>query len=97
MNLVPNSIDSCVGGYGLRHLGHLVWRVNELVREKRCVLDGIETEFGTVSSIDLELSRMLHPNDQLQIPSPRSHLIKYAALNALLKSEAEDCHNTIGI
>lgn len=77
-------------------LGHLVWRVNELVREKRCILDGIETEFGTVSSIDLELSRMLHPNDQLQIPSPRSHLIKYAALNTLLKSTAEDGTTSLG-
>jgi hypothetical protein len=29
---------------------------------------GIETDFGTVSAVDLELAIMLHPNDQLQIP-----------------------------
>lgn len=70
--------------------GHLIWSVNELLREKRCVLEGIETEFGTVSPVDLELARMLHPNDQLQIPAPRSHLIKYAAINKLMMSAAED-------
>jgi hypothetical protein len=29
---------------------------------------GIETDFGTVSAVDLELAIMLHPNDQLRIP-----------------------------
>jgi hypothetical protein len=47
-------------------------------------LQGIETEFGTVSSFDLELCKMLHPNDKLQIPTPRSHFIKYAAINKLI-------------
>ncbi len=49
-------------------LGHSIWRVNELIHEERCILEGIETDFGTVSAVDLELARMLHPNDQLQIP-----------------------------
>ena len=71
-------------------LGHLIWSVNELIHEKRCVLQGIETEFGTVSPIDLELSRMLHPNEQLKIPTPRSHFIKYAAINKLLTSASEN-------
>ena len=75
-------------------LGHLIWSVNELIQEKRCVLQGIETEFGTVSPIDLELSRMLHPNEQLKIPTPRSHLIKYAAINKLLTSVSEDGSTT---
>ena len=48
-------------------LGHLIWSVNELIQEKRCILEGIETEFGTVSTVDLELSRMLHPNERLNI------------------------------
>jgi hypothetical protein len=39
----------------------------------------METEFG----LDLELCRMLHPNDKLQIPAPRSHFIKYA-INKLM-------------
>ena len=65
-------------------VGHLVWSVSELLNEKRCVLQGMETEFGIVSSFDLELCRMLHPNDKLQIPAPRSHFIKYAAINKLM-------------
>jgi hypothetical protein len=65
-------------------VGHLVWSVGELLKEKRCVLQGIETEFGIVSPLDLELSRMLHPNDKLQIPAPRSHFIKYSAINKLM-------------
>jgi hypothetical protein len=27
-------------------IGHLVWSVSELLNEKRCVLQGMETEFG---------------------------------------------------
>jgi hypothetical protein len=65
-------------------VGHLVWSVSELLNEKRCVLQGMETEFGKISSFDLELCRMLHPNDKLQIPAPRSHFIKYAAINKLM-------------
>jgi hypothetical protein len=65
-------------------VGHLIWSVGELLKERRCVLQGIETEFGIVSSFDLELSRILHPNDKLQIPIPRSHFIKYAAINKLM-------------
>jgi hypothetical protein len=64
--------------------GHLVWSVGELLNENRSVLLGIGTEFGTVSSLDLELSRMLHPNETLQIPTARSHFIKYAAINKLI-------------
>ena len=78
-------------------LGHLIWRTSELLREKRCILEGIETEFGIVSDLDLELTRMLHPNDQLQIPSPRSHFIKYAAINGLLISTMEDGNDINGI
>jgi hypothetical protein len=65
-------------------VGHLVWSVGELLNENRCILLGIDTEFGTVSSLDLELSRMLHPNETLQIPTARSHFIKYAAINKLI-------------
>jgi hypothetical protein len=63
--------------------GHLSWSVNELLNERRCILQGIDTEFGTVSALDLELSRVLHPNEKLQIPAARSQLIKYAAIDKL--------------
>jgi hypothetical protein len=76
-------------------VGHLVWSVSELLNEKKCVLQGMETEFGTVSSFDLELCRMLHPNEKLQIPAPRSHFIKYAAINKLM-SIAGDGSTSVG-
>jgi hypothetical protein len=76
--------------------GHLIWRTGELLREKRCILEGIETEFGIVSDLDLELARMLHPNDRLQTPSPRSHFIKYAAINGLLLSASENGKISMG-
>jgi len=69
---------------------HLVWSVGELPKEKRCVLQGIETEFGIVSPLDLELSIMLHPNDRLLIPAPRSHFIKYAPINKLVSPRPYD-------
>ena len=77
-------------------VGHLMWSVNELVRERRCVLEEIETEFGIVSTVDLELCRILHPNDQLRIPTARSHFIKYAAINELLTTAAKDGTISIG-
>lgn len=69
-------------------VSHLVWSVNELLDSDKCVLLGIETEFGMVSALDLELARMLHSNDVLNVPAPRSHLIKYSALGNLIKESA---------
>jgi len=65
-------------------VGHLIWSVGELLYERKCALQGIETAFGIVSPLDLELARILHPNDELQIPVARSHFIKYVAINKLL-------------
>jgi hypothetical protein len=67
-------------------VGHLVWSVGELLNENRSILLGIDTEFGPVSPLDLELARMLQPNETLQIPTARSHFIKYAAINKLLEN-----------
>jgi hypothetical protein len=39
--------------------------------------------------------RMLHPNDKPQIPAPRSHFIKYAAINKLM-SIAGDGSTSVG-
>jgi hypothetical protein len=76
-------------------VGHLIWSVSELLNEKKCVLDGIETEFGTVTPLDLELARILHPNDKLQIPAPRSQFIKYSAINCLLMSTGGEGKSTL--
>ncbi len=70
-------------------LGHLIWSVSELVRQKRCMLQGLQTEFGIVSAFDLELARMIHPNTKLGIPSPRSQFIKYSAIDFMLSKLRE--------
>jgi hypothetical protein len=54
------------------------------------VLEGVSTNFAIVSPLDLELTRILNPNVDLEIPAPRSQFIKYAAINALLQRERED-------
>jgi hypothetical protein len=66
-------------------VAHLSWSVNEMLEANSCVLQGMETDYGPVTALDLELSRMLHPNKALEVPSPRSHLIKYAAIDELLR------------
>lgn len=65
-------------------VGHLIWSVSELVRDGRCMLQGIQTELGVVSSFALELARILHPNTKLGIPAPRSQFIKYCAIDFML-------------
>lgn len=65
-------------------VAHLSWSVNEMLDAKSCVLLGMKTDYGPITALDLELTRMLHPNKALQVPAPRSHLIKYAAISELL-------------
>jgi hypothetical protein len=67
------------------NIPHLITNAIELLDSSTCILDGMDTPFGKVSSLDLELVRMFHPNDSLQIPVARSQLIKYAAINQLIK------------
>lgn len=70
-------------------VGHLVWSVSEMLESGNCALLGIETEYGRVTELDLELARMLQPNDGLAIPAPRSHFIKFAAINELFRRQKE--------
>lgn len=64
---------------------HLIGNAIELLESNTSILLDMNTPFGKISSLDLELARMLHPNDVLQVPFPRSQLIKYAAINQLIK------------
>jgi hypothetical protein len=73
---------------------HLISGVEELLDpnndyNRRCVLEGLQTEYGIVSLLDLELARMLHPNESLGIPCARSQLIRYAAINQLIKEHSK--------
>ncbi len=69
-------------------VAHLVWSTRDLVRSKLCVLEGISTPSGKVTAFDLELARMLLPNQELHQPAPRSQLLKFAAIMQLFDGEA---------
>lgn len=68
-------------------VGHLIWSVGQFIKENKCILQGLQTDFGIVTALDLELARILHPNADLGIPAPRSQFIKYAGINLLLSTE----------
>jgi hypothetical protein len=40
-------------------VAHLSWSVNEMLEANSCVLQGMETEYGPVTALDLELARGL--------------------------------------
>ncbi|MDG7013982.1 MAG: hypothetical protein JRN11_01085 [Nitrososphaerota archaeon] len=69
-------------------VAHLVWSTRDLIEDRRCILEGLDTPYGKVTALDLELARMLLPNDQLATPTPRSQLLKFAAVLALFGGEA---------
>jgi len=64
-------------------MAHLVWSTRDLVQEHLSVLEGMETPSGRVTNFDLELARLLVANPELKIPSPRSQLLKFAAILTL--------------
>ena len=71
-------------------VGHLIWSVGQYINEKKCLLQDLDTDFGIVSSLDLELARILHPNAKLGIPAPRSQFIKYSAINLTIFIKEND-------
>jgi hypothetical protein len=68
-------------------VAHLVWSTRDLVRNNLSVLEGMTTRSGKVSGFDLELARMLVFNEDLEIPAPRSQLLKFAAVACLFGGE----------
>ena len=68
-------------------VAHLVWSTRELIQEHHSVLEGMVTPAGQVTNFDLELARLLVPNPELDIPSPRSQLLRLAALSSLFGGE----------
>lgn len=53
-------------------LAHLIWSVAKAMEEDgSCILQGKDTKYGMVTGFDLELTRMLHPNEDLEIPTTR--------------------------
>jgi hypothetical protein len=68
-------------------VAHLVWSIRDLVQDHLSVLEGMETSSGRVTNFDLELARLLVADPELNIPSPRSHLLKFAAVSLLFDGE----------
>ena len=66
-------------------VAHLVWSTRDFIRDGRCVLDGLGTPYGEVTGFDLELARMLLSNEDLATPTPRSQLLKFAAVSSLFE------------
>lgn len=77
-------------------VAHLVWSTKDLIHGHLCILEWMETPYGRVTNFDLELTRMLLPNDDLKIPTPRSQFLKYAALWHLFKGEEFNLPQLIG-
>ena len=77
-------------------VAHLVWSTRDLIHDHLCILEGMDTPNGRVSNFDLELARMLLPNDELNVPAPRSQLLKYAALWQLFEGREYNLPQLIG-
>lgn len=77
-------------------VAHLVWSTRDLIHGHLCILEGMETQHGRVTNLDLELARMLLPNDDLKIPSARSQFLKFAALRVLFQGGELDLPQLIG-
>ena len=69
-------------------VAHLVWSTRDFIRDRLCVLEGVDTPSGRVTPFDLELARMLLPSRALATPTPRSQLLRFAAVLALFGGES---------
>ena len=77
-------------------VAHLVWSTRDLIHDHLCILEGMETPHGRVSNFDLELARMLLPNNELNVPAPRSQLLKFAALWQLFEGKEYNLPQLVG-
>jgi len=77
-------------------VGHLNWSTKDLIDNHLSILEGMDTPSGKVTNFDLQLARMLLPNPKLGVPSPRSQLLKYAAIELLLRGERLSVQQIIG-
>lgn len=76
-------------------VSHLVWSTRDLVKNRLCVLNGMDTPYGRVTPLDLELARMFLPNDVLATPTPRSQFLKFAATAALFDGETRKAEELV--
>jgi hypothetical protein len=77
-------------------VAHLVWSTRDLIHDHLCILEGMDTPHGRVSNFDLELARMLLPNNELNVPASRSQLLKFAALWQLFEGKEYNLPQLVG-
>lgn len=77
-------------------VNHLNWSTKDLVGDHRSILEGMSTPYGVVDNFDLEIARMLLPNDDLKTPAPRSQFLKFAALTHLFGGQQLNLEQIIG-
>jgi hypothetical protein len=77
-------------------VAHLVWSTRDLIHDRLCILEGMDTPHGRVSNFDLELARMLLPNNELNVPASRSQLLKFAALWQLFEGKEYNLPQLVG-
>ncbi len=82
-NLKIVLMDRTVSG----DIAHTSWKLREYVQDGACKLTGLETNFGKISTLDLELGRMLLESIGLKIPAPRSQFLGFAAMAFLLDTK----------
>jgi hypothetical protein len=66
-------------------IAHISWKMREYIEEGNSFLEDFKTPLGKITRADLELGRMLIANHELHLPAPRSHLLKYAAMDLLIR------------
>ena len=65
-------------------IAHIDWKMRKYIKTNEHCLLNYNTRFGRISNLDLELGRMLIPNQGPHIPPPRSQFLKFAAMQALI-------------
>lgn len=71
-------------------IAHISWRMRDYIKSGGHCLEGFETSEGKITFTDLELGRMLVPNEELHIPPPRSQFLKFAAMQRLMEIRADE-------
>ena len=68
---------------------HLLHSINTLSSNKSNILYGMITTHGIISEADLELAKILHPNDSLKIPSFRGQFLVQAIIYKMMKQNMD--------
>ena len=68
---------------------HLLHSINALSGNKSNILCGMDTTDGTISEADLELAKILHPNDSLKIPTFRGQFLVQTVILRMIQEKSD--------